>query len=750
MTKRTITTKQQHRAKALLYPAVLLMLSACGGSDSSEARIDYGPLHGQQASVPGDPAANLIPVNGNTTGLLQQLDASRDPESGGLNPALYLLPTRSPASLPEHQWQPQGIPEHLSPATLGGEGAGFYALHGDTRNSDEVIAVAAPTPQLNWIAETHLLSYEGGVFDRQSNVYVVPVDPVESVYLYSLDGQSGERRWSLPGTRIGQGGAPLILPRTLGADDDVIYVGSYEYLTAISQSGEVLWDVATGLTAPEGAGHIDTHNFGVNYHSELDAVVALMADGHLVVHDRQTGAPMAEPFSLPGAPTLPMAYQTDYSQLEPFVHGGLSRLFSDTATFFDVLTMVLGGGYEVANYFSIDPNTGRMLIGATAPDEADGVTDGYSAYGALFAVTLDATGQARIEWRRDFEGGTAATPTLSLDGSRVYTADATDQLLAIDANSGELLWSQPTGSGQVVGSVAVSREGGEIFASTAIDIIKFVEMGDCAGNGTTCGEPVWVANLSDTFDTSLLQQATPQAQVYQQVFKPAFEAFYHAIGASDFTFTPYTGNMVLAGITGNGVVAQVGFGYLNTQGRVMPLQISQVLLDRETGEIRAATPGVEESVSVMATAPNGNLYMSNSALRRVLNLGILRAVGHQTNNPMLKVVGSETIGGIAQFAQPDGRHWQLANEIVAVATGRMDNLIDSTASHSSEAVSMEIARFKVLLKQYQDTLTLAHQAGEVSDSEVEERVSLLDTLMALEEGNLQANRPLLDGLSLQQ
>ncbi|MBY5980464.1 PQQ-binding-like beta-propeller repeat protein [Ferrimonas balearica] len=745
---RKITTTQQHRAKALLYPAVLLMLTACGGSDTSETPIDYGPLHGLQADVPEDPAKNRITVDGNTTQLLQQQDASRDPDSGGLNPALYLLPTRSPATLPDHQWQPQGFPRHLPPTTLGAEAAGFYALHGDTRNSDEVIAVAAPTPQLNWIAETHLLSYEGGVFDRDSNVYVVPVDPVESVYLYSLDGQSGERRWSLPGTRMGQGGAPLILPRSLEADEDVIYVGSYEYLTAVSQSGEVLWDVATGLTAPEGAGHIDTHNFGVNYHAGLDAVVALMADGHLVVHDRQTGAPLAEPFSLPGAPTLPMAYQTDYSQLEPFVHGGLSRMFNDTATFFDVLTMVLGGGYEVANYFSIDPNTGRMLIGATAPDEADGVADGYSAYGALFSVSLDSSGQASIDWRRDFEGGTAATPTLSLDGTRVYTADAVDQLLAIDAASGELLWSQPTGSGQVVGSVAVSREGGEIFASTAVDIIKFVEMGHCAGDGTQCGEPVWVANLSDTFDTSLLQQPTPAAQVYQQVFKPAFEAFYRSISASDFTFDPYTGNMVLAGITGNGVVAQVGFGYLNTQGRVMPLQISQVLLDRETGEIRAATAGVEESVSVMATAPNGNLYMSNSALRRVLNLAIVRAVGHQTGNPVLKQFGSETLGGIAQFAQPDGRHWQLANEIVTVAKGRLDNLIASAASHSSDAVASEIGRFRVLLRQYQGTLERAHQAGEVSDAARDERTARIATLMALEEGNLQESRALLDGLSL--
>ncbi|MBY6188373.1 PQQ-binding-like beta-propeller repeat protein [Marinobacter hydrocarbonoclasticus] len=744
----TITTTQSHRAKALLYPVVLLMLSACGDSDSSEPAIDYGPLHGQQASVPADPAANLVVVNGNTTALLQQLDASKNPDSGGINPALYLLPTRSPETLPAHQWQPQDLPAYQAVPGVGTEAAGFYALHGDTRNSDEVIAAAAPTPQLNWIAETHLLSYEGGVFDRHSNVYVVPADPVESVYLYSLDGQTGERRWSLPGTRMGQGGAPLILPQHAGADEDVVYVGSYEYLTAITPAGDVLWDVSTGLTAPEGATHMDTHNFGVNYHPGLDAVVALMADGHLVVHDRQTGAPLAEPFSLPGAPTLPMAYQTDYSRLEPFVHAGLSRMFKDTATFFDVLTLVLGGGYEVANYFSIDPSSGRMLIGATAPDEADGVADGYSAYGALFSLSLDASGQAHIDWRRDFEGGTAATPTLSLDGSRVYTADATDRILAIDSATGELLWSQPTGSGQVVGSLAVSREGGEIFASTAVDIIKFIEMGQCAGNGSACGEPVWVANLGDTFDTSVLQQATPQAQIYQQVLKPAFEAFFHSLGVSDFTFTPRTGNMVLAGITGNGVVAQVGFGYINPQGRVMPMQISQVLLDRETGEIRSATPGVEESVSVMATAPNGNLYMSNSALRRVLNLGIIRAVGHQTGNPVLSVFGSETIGGIAQFAQPDGRHWQLANEIVTVSLSRLDNLIASAPTHSADDIAQEITRFNVLLKQYQSTLKQALQAGEISAEQHDARAATVDTLQALHEGNLSTSRTQVEGLYL--
>ena len=43
------------------------------------------------------------------------------------------------------------------------------------------------------------------------------------------------------------------------------------------------------------------------------------------------------------------------------------------------------------------------------------------------------------------------------------------------------------------------------------------------------------------------------------------------------------------------------------------------LLDRLTGEVRYFAPGLDESVAVMSTGPDGALYMGNSPLRRLFS-----------------------------------------------------------------------------------------------------------------------------------
>jgi hypothetical protein len=143
------------------------------------------------------------------------------------------------------------------------------------------------------------------------------------------------------------------------------------------------------LTAPEDASHTSTHNYGVNFHPQSNTLMAVYADGNIIIHDKDSGKAKAAPYGLPGSTTKPTEFAADFSALEPFVNKGLSKLLGDTQTFFDVLSMVLGGGYEVSNYFAIDPNTGRIFVGATAPDEADGTVDGLSALGALYALELN-------------------------------------------------------------------------------------------------------------------------------------------------------------------------------------------------------------------------------------------------------------------------------------------------------------------------------------------------------------------------
>lgn len=744
--------------KLALIPLALAFITACSDNNSNDTKpiepptqpepIAYGPLNQTSAIVPATSelaTKDRLMVNGNTSAVIKALDLSSHVD-GGIDPTLYLLGNTSPDVAAANQWAPNLIPEHVEQKST--EAKGFYALHGDTRNSDEVQSVTVPESEITWIAETNLVSLEGGVFDQNSHIYSVPLDPVEDIYLVSIDGETGERRWHLPNKRQGQGGAPLVLADDNDPTKDIIYIGSYEYITAVNSSGEVLWDVKTGLTLPEGASDFDVHNFGVNYHAATNSVIALYADGNVVVHDKDTGRPLLAPYALPGAPAKPTAFNVDYSKLEPFVRQGLSRVFENTMTFFDGLNVILGGGHEVANYFGIDQNSGRIFIASTAPDEADGEEDGMSALGALYAMTLDKVGgqlQFNIEWRRDFEGGSAATPTLSFDGTRVYTADSADKMLAIDAQNGDLIWDFATDGGQIIGSVAVSREGNEIYAATGKDVFKVLDMGNCAGNGEECNSVVWNADIEGGFNSQSLMQATPQAHIYANVLKPATEGFYHSRGATDFEFKTKAGNMVLAGITANGIIAQTGYGYLSPLNNVVPFQVSQLFIDRQTGEMRYSTPSVEESVSVMAQAPNGNVYMSNSPLRRILNIGILRAVGHATNNEALKYFGMDILGGVAKFTQKSDSKIRLAQESALVVIARIDNLLDKMPLLSEAAVNAEITRLNVPMAQFASSLSQARDNEELSETQYQVGLAIHTRALVDNSAELEQARDALQG-----
>ncbi|MCL1046151.1 PQQ-binding-like beta-propeller repeat protein [Shewanella electrodiphila] len=713
----------------LVLLALLTTLSS-GCDDNAESTpkntleaINYGPLNNSVAIKPTTEEIALkdrLLVNGNTAALVTALDLSSHVPDSGIAPALYSLANNTSEKAITNQWKPSDIPTHIE--TINSESKGFYTLHSDTRNSDEVMSVTPPEMMMEWIADRNIISLEGGVFDQNSNIYTVPLDPVDDIYLVSINPDTGARRWHLPNKRIGQGGSPLILPSIKDDSNDIIYIGSYEYITAVDTQGNVIWDVETGLKAPENAQEFDVHNFGLNYHANTNSVIALYADGHMVAHDRDTGRAIMAPFSLPGSPATATDFKADYSKLTPLVENGLSKVFANSETFFGGLNIILGGGHEVANYFGIDNNTGRLFVAGTAPDEVDGHTDELSSYGALYAIDLtqiDGEANMSILWRKDFEGGTAATPTISFDGQRIYTADSVDNILAIDANSGELIWDFSTGSGQVIGSIAVSREGNEIYASTGTNIIKVLDMDVCAGDGFECNQAIWLADMESAYQSEVLQQSTPQAHIYTNVLKPAIEGFFRSGGNTEFNFEHKAGNMVLAGITANGITAQIGYGYISPLGKVLPFQISQVLFERETGKIRYIAPGVEESISVMAQAPNGNLYMSNSPLRRILNIGILRAVGVNAANDALKYFGMDILGGIAKYSQQPNQSIHYAKESAETLLNRITNLIDKLSGLSDEVINAEIARLAVPTTQFEMNLIKANNNGEINQAELD-------------------------------
>jgi hypothetical protein len=471
-------------------------------------------------------------------------------------------------------WTPVGcrVPDVEQPVLA--SRAAWRSLHSDEVNTDEVSIAYAPVFEADWLAEPLTWNPTGPVFDDVGNLYFVPFQPHEPVALVSLRAADGSRRWSIPNTTGAPAGAgtPLVLDDPDAAGDDVVYVGLYDRAFAVRPDGSVVWDAPTGLTGTP------VVVFGVNYHAGADAIVGLAQDGFIYALDWRTGAPVLNaPYQLPGAPAPPGPPLVVPAAVQACAESELALLAdlggTSIATVIDIL---LGNRVEVANYFSIDPVAGRLWVAATAADAEDGVVDGVSQLGALYGLDLvpNGGGYDVVEaCHRPFVGGSASTPALPRDGSRVYVGDNVGNLLAIDTSCNDI-WTLPVG-GQITGSVGVAADNREVYASTMTSIHRVIDQG-------TSASIAWTAN-PDVFD----------------------------LAAGQLTF-----NQNLVGIGANGIAFQAGAG-IPFGTRPLTITTGMGLLDRETGAVRYFAAGLDETVAVMSTGPDGALYIGNSPIRRL-------------------------------------------------------------------------------------------------------------------------------------
>lgn len=582
-------------------------------------------------------------------------------------------------------WLPDGEPVVTSNTDAFASPAAFRTLHSNSYNADEVWLAYAPVFEQGWVAETHLYVPEGPTFDSQGNLYFSPLLPSENVLLVSLDPDTGARRWAIEGKRDGSGGAPLVMQDASDPQKQVIYSGSYERILAVTTEGSVLWDQPTGLSASgDNTALLSTHNYGVNYLPQHNALISITGDGHLIALDRTTGAALAPVALIPGAPAETSSAMSLPSWVISRADSLLAPLFdpaiaADGSLFGTLAKALLGDDAVVSNYFSVDPNNGTIWIASTAPDATDGTSDGVAAYGALYAYTLEPTGTGYAleeKCHAYFPGGSASTPTLSADGKRVYIGDSYSAILALDEQC-NTVWTLDVGS-QVVGSLGVSQDNHEIYAATGMSIIKVIDDG-------SQGRQVWKATM-DMFKTSAGQTS---------------------------------GNLNLAGVGANGVMIHVGAGYA-VKGQLLPLSMGVALLDRDTGAVRYAAQGLEETVSVMSSNEDGTLYLGHSPFRHALALAV---TGKKT--PLL--------GGIGQYRAKSTE--LLVRDASCAAAARLDNQQQSTFTSAARASNEK--QVALLINQASRALTTAA----LETSEVTHLNALLGTAaQSLTEGNAENAR----------
>lgn len=598
-------------------------------------------------------------------------------------PFTYDAPSRT-------QWQPEGT-RSLAYLASGSDAAGgdvlgnpasyFRALHVDTINSDEIAGVVAPVFEAGWHTEAHTFNTEGPTFDGAGNLYFSPLfSGDEDVVLISLNAEDGSRRWAVPGTP-GGAGAPLVLDDPDNPGEQIIYVSAYDRAFAIKpnadanadkiiQTDEMIWSVPTGLSA-EGVDRAP-HIFGLNYDPTTDTVIALAKDNHIIVLDRKTGRSLLrEPYSIPDIAPSPSREIETPDRIMARVEKAATPLFGDTP-FSALIGPLLGNATLIANYFSVDPHSGRIWVAATAPDAEDGSADGISELGALYSLRLspgeDDLLTVEMLNHVSFEGGSASTPALSADGTRVYVGDNFGKLLAIDSTDASVVWELDVGE-QIFGSISVASDNAELYLPAATSIIKVVDEGDSA-------RLVWRGDLD----------------------------MYPELGFNKNT------RSLTATITANGLAfmasseLQLGPGLM--------LSLGTGLMDRETGEVRYFVEGREDSVSVTSIGPDGSIYIGHSPIKRIFASALF--------GEMLPPL----TGGVQKYAAV--RFDLLMRDAIHAAFGRAQNAAAIGKDWPKKLKDLEAKHILVLIDQSKRASSEAIREGTMTTGQWEAIEAELD------------------------
>jgi outer membrane protein assembly factor BamB len=591
------------------------------------------------------------------------------------NPKVFGPPAKT-------QWKPEGaraagqhsfdvIPE---PDT-------FNAIHVGVANSDSVWGVAAPMFELDWVAEPAYFVGNGPLFDNEGNLYFSPqFYHGERVVLVSLDAQTGQRRWTIPADSEIQASSPaFILNDPENPGSQIIYIVGYNRIMALRPDGSTIWSKATGLSIPpsDSGDKARTKFHSLNYHPATDSLVSITKAGGLFAFSRKTGELIAPIGQVPGAPAISgkgtKIPKFILNKVDPLMDKAFGKTDEGLSLFSSAVNYIYGGGGIVTNFFSIDPDSSRIYMAATAPDAEDGTEDGRSELGAIYALDLIDDGDGGLEFkvlsRKTFQGGTGSTPALSADGQRLYVSDNEGHVIALDSELAEV-WRVDVGE-PLVGSITVAPDNHELYAVTANDVIQLIDNGD-HGNRT------WTAELT---------------------------------GFDGYANVDVQSNALTATVTANGVVIMIGGGK-TLLGRTLMLHMGMGLLDRETGKLRYFAEGREDSLAMSVVAADGSIYVAHSPLRR--------AVG----KAMYPELTPDITGGIARFKPI--RLDLLARDAICAAEARGANAGTLNQSTDMAAINTDIQQINVLLKQAGNAITKAVDDGDMTAEKASTLVDLLE------------------------
>ena len=455
------------------------------------------------------------------------------------------------------QGSPPSAPVPVTPprpeiATTGATYAttSWPTLHRDSRNSDYAPIVADPEVRVAWETLDGAAIWVGPTLGPEGNVYVSSGQGEGYSNLRALD-SDGNLLWeAAPQTSLADLDHGAVISAPIVDREGNVYQADSNQLWSFSPLGEVRW--VADLTAHGAEGLFVTPIFTKEGH-----VAGITTDGILLAFDRATGHRVWSAFELPGAAGPP-------ALAPPPGYNGGGMLAPDFRQ--EMWNIVMGREVVVGNTPAVHPETGRIYItGAGETAET----------GALHAIDTGSGGPV-LAFTTPMGGGSGTSPALSPGSDLVYVADGEGHMLAVDAESGAVVWRADGVQGAASPSI---NPDGTVYSFSGSRIVAL--------DGRT-GEVAWSRSYDDLAEDQLAELAGGGAPLRGNI-------------DGILTLTDGPEHTLLW------ACINLGVEYGTT---TIPRRIVLAALDARDGRTLSTTEIRDSSSALIVPAPGGRIYIS--------------------------------------------------------------------------------------------------------------------------------------------